>query len=112
MEELLEELMDDLSKELKGEMNNSSDDEVLLFSKIKGAYLSVKRKRNYQDHHTQDFMDKDMKSMCDIIKELAIYDWNHIGGEGEISHSENGTSRTWKSRNDILSDVVPFVQIL
>lgn len=111
MEELLKELMEELGLELEEELHGSSD-EVLLFSKIKSAYLSVKRKRNYQDHHTQDFIDEDMKSMHDIIKELAIYDWNHVGGEGETSHSENGTSRTWHPRNDILAAIVPFVQIL
>lgn len=111
MEALLEELMEDLSSELEEDLHGSSD-EVLLLSKIKGAYRAVKRKRNYQDHHTQDFIDKDMESMYDIIKELAVYDWNHIGGEGETSHSENGTSRTWQPRNDILANIIPFVQIL
>lgn len=111
MEALLEELLSDLSSELGEELHNSSD-EVLLISKIKGAYRAVKRKRNYQEHHTQDFIDRDMESMYDLIKELAIYDYNHIGGEGETSHSENGISRTWEPRNDILADIVPFVQIL
>ena len=110
MEALIEELMDDLSSELESELNGSSD-ETLLFSKIKSAYRTVKRKRNYQEHHTQEFIDKDMNSMYDIIKNLALYDWNHIGGEGETSYSENGTSRTWEPRNDMLADIVPFVQI-
>lgn len=110
METLLKELFEDLSSELEGELHNSSD-EMLLSSKIKDAYRAVKRKRNYQEHHTQKFIDKDMESMYDIIKELAIYDWNHIGAEGETSHTENGTGRTWEPRNDILVDIVPFAQI-
>ena len=71
----------------------------------------MKRKRNYQRHHTQDFIDTDMADMYDIIKDLAMYDWNHIGAEGETSHSENGTSRTWTSRKDILTEVIPFVTV-
>lgn len=111
MEELLTELQTDLEAELVSELHNDSD-KALLTSKIKGAYLAVKRKRNYQEHHTEDFIEKDMKSMYDIIKELAMYDWNHIGAEGEVSHSENGINRTWNSRNDILVDVIPFATVL
>lgn len=41
----------------------------------------MKRKRNYQEHHTEEFIYKDMMAMYDIIKDLALYDWNHIGAE-------------------------------
>lgn len=111
MEELILELQEDLEAELIAELHTDTD-KALLSSKLKGAYRAVKRKRNYQEHHTQEFINKDMKSMCDIIKELAIYDWNHIGAEGENSHSENGTSRSWGPRNEILLDVIPFVTII
>lgn len=111
MENLLDELQKDLEAELASELHNESD-KASLSSKIKGAYREIKCKRNYQNHHTEEFIDSDMDNMYSIIKELALYDWNHIGGEGEISHSENGTSRTWYSRDDILRKVVPFVNVL
>lgn len=111
MEELLTELQTDLEAELVSELHNDSD-KALLTSKIKGAYRTVKRKRNYQGHHTQEFIDSDMLSLYDIVKELAMYDWNHIGAESEVSHSENGINRTWNSRNDILVDVIPFATVL
>lgn len=110
MEELLKELQIDLEAELVSELHNDSD-KALLSSKIKGAYRAVKRKRNYQEHHTQEFIDNDMVSMYDIIKDLSMYDWNHIGAEGELNHSENGTSRAWGKRNDILVDVIPFATV-
>ena len=110
MEELLKELNSDLEAELISELHDDSD-KALLSAKIKGAYYAVRRKRNYQEHHTDEFIDKDMRSMYDIIKDLAMYDWNHIGAEGETSHSENGTSRTWTSRKDILTEVIPFVTV-
>ena len=62
--------------------------------------------------HTQEFIDGDMLSMYDIIKDLSIYDWKHIGAEGEVAHSENGTSRSWNPWNEILVDVIPFVSVL
>lgn len=111
MEELLKELQTDLEAEIASELHNDSD-KVLLSSKIKVAYRAVKRKRNYQEHHMQEFIDSDMLSMYDIIKDLALYDWNTIGAEGQTSMSENGTSRSWRNRDDILAKVIPFVQVL
>ena len=111
MEELLTELQIDLEAELASELHNDSD-KVLLSSKIKGAYRAIKRKRNYQEHHTQEFIDIDMLSMYDIIKDLALYDWNTIGAEGHESITENGTARKFVNRNDILLDVIPFATVL
>lgn len=111
MEELLKELNSDLEAELISELRDDSD-KALLSAKIKGAYYAVRRKRNYQEHHTDEFIDKDMRSMYHIIKDLALYDWNHIGAEGETSHSENGISRAWNPRENILREIVPFATIL
>lgn len=111
MEELLKELQTDLETELVSELHSDAD-KALLSSKIKGAYRTVNRKRNYQEHHNKEFIDKDMLAMYDIVKELALYDWNHIGAEGETSHSDNGVSRIWNPREDILMNVIPFVTVL
>lgn len=111
MEELLKELQTDMEAELVSELQNDSD-KALLSSKIKGAYLAVKRNRNYQKHHTEEFIDSDMSSMYDIIKELAMYDWNHVGAEGETSHNENGINRTWNPRMNILGGIIPFVTVI
>lgn len=111
MEELLKELQTDLEAELASELHTDSD-KALLSSKIKGAYREIKGKRNYQEHHTEEFIHSDMEKMYSLIKYLALYDWNHIGGEGETAHSENGNSRTWHSRDEILRKVIPFVDVL
>lgn len=111
MEELLKELQTDLEEELVSELHNDSD-KALLSSKIKGAYRTVKRKRNYQEHHTQEFIDSDMLSMYDLVKELAMYDYNQIGAEGQSSDSDNGHSRAWIPRADILVQVIPFVSVI
>ncbi len=110
MEQLIEELLEDLSNELSSELHTDAD-KVILSSKIKGAYREVKLCRRYQKYHTQEFVDADMENYYSVIKYLALYDWNHIGGEGQTGHSENGTSRTWHSRDEILAKVTPFVQV-
>lgn len=110
MEELLKELQKDLETELVSEIHTDSD-RALLSSKIKGAYMAVRRKRNYQVHHAQAFIDSDMYTMYDIIRELAMYDYNQIGAEGQSSDSDNGHSRTWIPRSGILIQVIPFVTV-
>lgn len=111
MEELLKELQTDLEAELSAELHGDAD-KALLSSKIKGAYREVKLRRNYQEHHTQEFIDRDMEKLYPVIKYLGLYDWNTIGAEGQTGMSENGTSRTWRSRDEILAKVIPFAQVL
>lgn len=111
MEELLKELQTDLEEELASELHSDTD-KALLSSKIKGAYREVRLRRNYQEHHTQEYVDKDMEKLYPVIKYLALYDFNLVGGEGQTGHSENGTSRTWHSRDEILAKVIPFAQVL
>ncbi len=111
MDELLKELQEDLETELASELHTDSDKDSL-YSKIKGAYREINGKRNYQEHHTEEFIASDMEKMYSIIKYLALYDWNLIGAEGHKSFSENGISRSFVSRDEILAKVVPFVSVL
>lgn len=110
MDSFVDEIKSELEKELASEIKNDSD-RAILSSKIAGAYRAVKRKRNYQSHHTEDFINEDMENLYDIVKELALYDYNMVGAEGETNHSENGISRTWRSRDEILRQVIPFAKV-
>ncbi len=105
MESLVNEILEDLTTELG--LTEDSDLAVLT-SKIRNAYREVKRTRNYQSGHTQEFIDRDMEGFYSNIRELALYDFNQVGAEGQTSHSENGTSRVWKERRECLNGVVAF----
>lgn len=105
MEPLIIEILEDLKTELG--LKKDSDIAVLT-SKVKNAYREVKRTRNYQYCHTQEFIDKDMENFYSNIRELALYDYNQVGVEGQVSHNSNGTSRTWKDRKECLSGVAAF----
>ena len=105
MESLVNEILEDLTTELG--LTEKSDLAVLT-SKIRNAYREVKRTRNYQSGHTQEFIDRDMEGFYSNIRELALYDFNQVGAEGQTSHSENGTSRVWKERRECLNGVVAF----
>lgn len=105
MESLVNEILKDLTTELG--LTEESDLAVLT-SKVRNAYREVKRTRNYQSSHTQEFIDRDMEGFYSNIRELALYDFNQVGAEGQTSHSENGTSRVWKERRECLNGVVAF----
>jgi len=44
--------------------------------------------------------------------ELAISLFNLKGAEGQKSHNENGVSRTWRTKEEIMHDVVPYASVL
>lgn len=44
--------------------------------------------------------------------ELAITLFNERGAEGQSSHNENGVSRSWRTKEEILLDVVPYAEVL
>lgn len=44
--------------------------------------------------------------------ELAIALFNVRGAEGQKTHNENGVSRTWRSKEEIMHDIVPYGCVL
>ena len=94
MEELLKEILEDLTIELKNDSNLDSD---ILSVKVKGAIRDVM---------------EDMKNYYSNIKRLSLYDYNQVGAEGQISHSENGINRSWAEREKCLDGIVPFAKVL
>lgn len=115
MDALQKEILVDLGTELSlldletNEAKNGKEDDVAcLSSKIKNAVREVKGKRNYPEHFTETQILKDLEKHYFNIRELALYDYNQFGAEGQTSHNENGTNRTWKNRNDCLIGVFAY----
>ena len=44
--------------------------------------------------------------------ELAISIFNERGAEGQLTHNENGVSRHWRTKEEIMYDVVPCASVL
>lgn len=44
--------------------------------------------------------------------ELAICLFNERGAEGQSSHNENGVSRSWRGKDEIMREVVPYASVL
>lgn len=108
MESLLYEILEDLKTELG---LTEESDLAVLSSKIRNACREVKRARNYQSSHTQEFIDRDIENFYSNIRELALYDFNQVGVEGQLSSVENGISRTYKSRRECLDGVFAYTSV-
>ena len=44
--------------------------------------------------------------------ELAIVLFNERGVEGQSHHNENGVHRTWRSVDEIMAEIVPYVSVV
>lgn len=109
MDELVNKIYADLIEEL--DMSESSDLSMLK-SKVKNAYREVKSIRNYPKNYSDEMIAEDMERYFSAIRNLALYDFNQIGVEGESSHNDNTGTRTWVSRKTYLEGVVAICTLI
>jgi hypothetical protein len=103
---LEQELVADLTDELSE--GDELFNEKLMLSKIRNAIREVKRVRNYPSSYTDEMIDNDMYGFYSNIRNIALYDYNMIGVEGQSSGGENGTSRTYVDRDKLFNGVIPL----
>lgn len=109
IEGLQNELVADLKTELK---NDPNFDEDILKVKVKNAIRDVRQRRNYgATAYKEDAIAEDLESYYSVIKNVALYDYNQIGAEGQVSHDENSVNRVWVDRNKLFNGVVAFVKV-
>ena len=109
--DLKQEVFDELKIELQNEPTFT--DEVLEL-KVKDAYRKVRSRKQYQNTlFTEEMIEKHMYT-CHFqdVKDIALYNFNKIGAEGQSSHSENNVSRSWRSEDEVLGNICAFVGIL
>lgn len=110
-DDLQQEIVEELTAEL--EITDKNFNVALLIPKVKNAIREVRMKRNYSaTSYSEKKIADDLLNYYSVIKDLALYDYSHIGGYFENSHSENSTSRNWISRDEILQGVHAFVKII
>lgn len=104
------EIVSDLTTELEGEDGFNSN---ILANKVKLAVREVMSKRNYNATTWNDekILD-DLYNFYSVIENVARYDYNQIGVEGEASHSENGISRSYVDRDTLFKGVHAFVGVI
>lgn len=107
---LEQEIFADLSAELS--ISDENFNETLLISKVRNAMREVKRARNYPKSYTDSKIERDMYDYFSNIRNIALYDYNQIGGEFQSNSSENSTSRSWIDRSELFDGICPFVRVL
>ena len=100
--DVIKEVDEDLVAELE---IYKANEQKLLKLKVKNAVREVRNRRDYPSHFTENDIQNDLNRLYSNIHDLALYDYNQIGVEGQSSHSENGESRAWKDREDCLKGV-------
>lgn len=106
---LEQEIFADLSGELS--ISDEKFSETLLLSKVRDAIREVKRARNYPKSYSESQIEMDMYDYFSNIQNIALYDYNLIGAEGQQSSSENGTSRNYIDRNKLFCGIRPFARV-
>ena len=87
--------------------------EVVLQDLIDTAKQDIKDYRRYPSDWDAERVEADIaENYNHIVVELALYDYNMRGAEGETSHNENGVNRSFVSRESILGKITPFCNIL
>lgn len=105
---LEDELMADLTAELS--VSDATYNESLMLPKVRNAIREVKRARKYPSYYTDEQVDEDMYDFYSNIRNIALYDYNLVGGEGQSSSSENGVSRSYIDRNSLFNGIIPLAR--
>lgn len=99
-------LLEDLTAELS--ITDTEFNQALIIPKIKNAIREVKRARNYPKHYTESAIVEDLENYYSNIRNIALYDFNMIGAEGQTSMGENGISRSFVDRDKLFSGIIPL----
>lgn len=100
------ELLEDLTEELSA--TDPKFKPELIKPKIKNAIREVRRARNYPKHYTESAIVEDLENYYSNIRNIALFDYNMIGGEFQESNSEPGSSRSYVKRDSLFAGIIPL----
>ena len=90
----------------------SAKDEVILREFVRKAISDCRERRSYPSSYTDEMVSADLANYSDTALEVVIYDWNKQGAEGESSHNENSTYRSFESRRSIVRQIKPITKVV
>lgn len=105
-----QELVEDLKTELS--LTDDKFNETLLTSKIRNAIREVKTARRYPTTYSDERIERDMYEYYSNCRALALYDYNAIGMEYEINHSETNVKMELTDRNKLFYGVRPITALV
>lgn len=104
---MIEEIIEDLTTELSAEEGDKFNP-ALLASKVRTAYRAVKTARRYPGSYTEAMIERDMDNYYAQIREIAMYDYNQTGAEGQTQYSQDGVSIHYVDRDSLFYGVLPI----
>lgn len=109
--EFLDEIIAELTIELQNQPTFNTD---ILAIKVKDAYRKVRGRKCY--HNTsfgEQAINADLYNKhYQDIKDVALYNFAQFGANFETSHKENGVSRSWRTEDEVLGNIISYVGIL
>lgn len=108
-------LQDEIIAELEVELRNQPTFDLdIIAIKVREAYRKVRQKKCYEHtSYTEEQIEQDLyNNHFQDIKDVAKYRFATMGGDFETSHTENGTSRTWRTEEQVMSGIFPYVGVL
>ena len=111
IESMLEEIFNNLKAEISAdEAQSDKVNDVILLSKVNGAYREVRKARNYPSSYSEDKICEDMIDYYSNIESIARYDYNKVGSEGLSSYSADGTNLHFNDRDKLFVGVYPIAR--
>ena len=104
----------ELNTDLTAELTGSGVDVLtnVLAVKVKAVVKELLNIRNYEHSGMTDAeIESDINRYYTQCMNVARYDYNQLGAEGEDTHNENGISRKYIDRGKLWSGVVPFAKV-
>ena len=101
---------DALALELSNDPTYNAD---VVASKVSAVVRELIQRRRYKAANTPDYViEEDIENFYTQVLNVARYDFNTIGAEGEDRHTENGVDRTFTERGKMWAGVVPISRVI
>lgn len=103
-------ITDALTLEMSGEPAYNAD---VVASKVSAVVKELIQRRRYKKAGLPDYVvEEDLEDYFTQALNVARYDFNTIGAEGEDRHTENGVDRTFTERGKLWAGVVPIGRVI
>lgn len=109
MEELIQAVYDQLMLDINPTREGESD---ALLIKVENAAKAIRNLRRYPSTMDETAIAADMAHYFAQIYDLAMYDFNQRGAEGQSVVQENGEYRSFHHRLDMIKGVYPFAVLV
>lgn len=93
--------------------NEPTFDEDIVASKVSAVVRELIQRRRYRRAGmSEEAILEDLEDYYTQALNVARFDFNTIGAEGEERHTENGIDRTFSERGKLWAGVVPIGKVI